>query len=230
MANQCFTANNNSNSNPKAQAMIPRPQEQETPRRFTSSAWFNKSQDFIPSLPENFAFNDISINCEDNLATSALSSYPDFDHSDNSLRSSATSSMLSSTGSSSSEDQHQCFFSSPAVKEFVLVPTDLDVLLGRGGKTNNHPGNKRYREEVLTVKPMYHDCTTKPEKKNVSELLMAYVHHYGGRFLSKDCRTGHWYIACPKTARKKCSQALREEKGRRRNSIAAILKKDLEHG
>jgi len=93
-----------------------------------------------------------------------------------------------------------------------VVPTDLDVLLGRGGQTNNHPGNRRYREEVLKVKPMYHDCTTKLEKFDVSKLLMEYVHHYGGRFLSKDDSTGHWCIACPKKARQKCSQALREEK------------------
>jgi len=27
---------------------------------------------------------------------------------------------------------------------FFVEPTDNDVLLGRGGRTNNHPGNKRY--------------------------------------------------------------------------------------
>merc|ERR1712113_804580 len=102
---------------------------------------------------------------------------------------------------------------STAVAEAAFCePTDLDVLLGRGGLTNNHAGNVRYREEVEKVKPMYFSCRTKNEKKEVSELLVAYVQDYGGRFLEKDQTTKKWILASAKAARKKASQALRETK------------------
>eukprot|EP00568_Trieres_chinensis_P000260 CAMPEP_0183307666 /NCGR_PEP_ID=MMETSP0160_2-20130417/18660_1 /TAXON_ID=2839 ORGANISM="Odontella Sinensis, Strain Grunow 1884" /NCGR_SAMPLE_ID=MMETSP0160_2 /ASSEMBLY_ACC=CAM_ASM_000250 /LENGTH=337 /DNA_ID=CAMNT_0025471305 /DNA_START=35 /DNA_END=1048 /DNA_ORIENTATION=+ len=94
-------------------------------------------------------------------------------------------------------------------------PNDKDVLLGRGGLTNHHVGNKRYREEIEQLKPWYNSCKTKTEKKELSQLFMEYVHSYGGRFLEKD-ETGRWHLAENKRARKKASQALRENKRQKR--------------
>lgn len=93
----------------------------------------------------------------------------------------------------------------------IIEPTELDVLLGRGGLTNKHAGNKRYREEVEKAKPMYHACKSKEEKKSISELVVEWVHEYGGRFLErKNSNSNIWIQASPKVARKKASQALRE--------------------
>merc|ERR1712071_65268 len=36
----------------------------------------------------------------------------------------------------------------PNQKVYVSKLSEVDVLLGRGGRSNHHPGNKRYREEV----------------------------------------------------------------------------------
>lgn len=96
----------------------------------------------------------------------------------------------------------------PEVKNYV-EPTDLDVLLGRGGKSNHHAGNKRYREEVRNLQSWYAGVTDKNEKTDLSQMLVDYVHQYNGRFLEKD-EVG-WYVVPNITARRKASQALRED-------------------
>lgn len=98
----------------------------------------------------------------------------------------------------------------PEVKEFV-VPTQNDVLLGRGGRSNHHPGNKRYREEVKNMRDWYASIgENKEEKTRLSQTLVDYVHDYNGRFLEKD-KNGRWYVVPNIVARRKASQALRED-------------------
>merc|ERR1712038_1042304 len=163
------------------------------------------------SLPNDFAFQDTSNEGDPN--TSALHSFSET--SQGSIFSSLNESEFNRSASS-----FDLFPSSQVSNESDVTqntkmycePTELDVLLGRGGLTNNHAGNIRYREEVEKVKPMYFSCKTKPEKKEVSELLVAYVQDYGGRFLVKDPETNRWMLAPMKAARKKASQALRETK------------------
>ena len=46
-----------------------------------------------------------------------------------------------------------------------VTPTDLDVLRGRGGSTNNHPGNVRFREEVKKVKSLYQTSSIREKNK-----------------------------------------------------------------
>mmetsp|Transcript_15845 Transcript_15845/g.43749 ORF Transcript_15845/g.43749 Transcript_15845/m.43749 type:complete len:689 (-) Transcript_15845:461-2527(-) len=96
----------------------------------------------------------------------------------------------------------------PEVKEYVEITND-DVLLGRGGRSNHHVGNKRYREEVKNLQKWYADTADKNEKTDLSQMLVDYVHSYGGRFLEKDANG--WYIIPNIVARRKASQALRED-------------------
>ena len=96
----------------------------------------------------------------------------------------------------------------PEVKEYV-EPKDFDVLLGRGGRSNHHPGNKRYREEVKNLQSWYLEVDDKNEKTDLSQCLVEYVHSYNGRFLQKD-ECG-WYVVPNIIARRKASQALRED-------------------
>ena len=51
----------------------------------------------------------------------------------------------------------------------------------------------------------------KEEKTDVSRRLLDVVHARGGKFLAKDSVSGLFYEVENKTARRKCSQALREE-------------------
>ena len=91
----------------------------------------------------------------------------------------------------------------PVTKVYV-TKTEKDVLLGRGGGSNAHAGNKRYRDEVKLLAPVYGNAS-KPEKKKISESVVQIIKQLGGRFLQKekDMR----FIAHDHAARAKASQA-----------------------
>jgi hypothetical protein len=105
----------------------------------------------------------------------------------------------------------------PDHKEYVNI-CDQDVLLGRGGRSNHHPGNKRYREEVENFRTLYSALHTDKEKTDMSQLLVDVIQKTGGRFLEedkvKDGKTSvslGWYVAPNIVSRRKASQALRED-------------------
>eukprot|EP00980_Cylindrotheca_fusiformis_P006092 scaffold1311_cov99-Cylindrotheca_fusiformis.AAC.9 len=98
-------------------------------------------------------------------------------------------------------------------RQYILHPTEVDILLGRGGKSNHHPGNKRYREEIKNFQASYMKLTNKDEKTDLSRYVVDYVHDYKGRFLAMDktVRPNRWYEIPDVMARRKVSQALRED-------------------
>jgi outer membrane biosynthesis protein TonB len=96
----------------------------------------------------------------------------------------------------------------PKVKDYV-EPTNKDVLLGRGGRSNHHPGNIKYRQQVAKLQEAYKHTDDKNEKTDLSQILVDYVHGYNGRFLQKD--DDGWFEVLPIVARRKASQALRED-------------------
>lgn len=99
----------------------------------------------------------------------------------------------------------------PESKEYVEPKKDIDVLLGRGGRSNHFPGNKRYREEVSNLRQWYNDLNDKDRKTELSSCLVDFVKDYGGRFLELDREVNKWYIVPDIVARRKASQALRED-------------------
>ena len=101
----------------------------------------------------------------------------------------------------------------PAVREYVDVVTEKDVLSERGGKANHHKGNKRYRKIVSEMKAQYRHINAKTAKTDLSKSIVDYVYSYGGRFLKKDKdKEGRYLVMTKAEARKKTSQALRETK------------------
>mmetsp|Transcript_16804 Transcript_16804/g.24660 ORF Transcript_16804/g.24660 Transcript_16804/m.24660 type:complete len:183 (-) Transcript_16804:65-613(-) len=101
-----------------------------------------------------------------------------------------------------------------------IDPTPNDVLLGRGGLTNWHPGNQRFRLMVEAEKNKYKKLGgQKKLKNNYSREIMARVNQYGGRFLKRDVTGDEWIEAEPTAIRRKCSQALRERPLRAGNLI-----------
>jgi hypothetical protein len=88
--------------------------------------------------------------------------------------------------------------------------TAADVLMGRGGFTNNHRGNQTYLEQKKALQPRY-QAATKEAKTAISEELVAWVVARGGRFLKRDAANKPWYVATSKEARNKASQTLRED-------------------
>lgn len=97
-------------------------------------------------------------------------------------------------------------------KMYVDTVSNDDVLCGRGGRSNHHVGNKKYRLVVAKMKYMYQKCAAKTMKTDLSRAIVKHCTSYGARFLKLDEANGKYYILSKGEARKKTSQALREAK------------------
>ena len=84
-----------------------------------------------------------------------------------------------------------------------------DVLCGRGGKSNHHPGNEWYRNLIKSRRPLYR-ASAKHSKLVVATSIVHAVEQQNGRFLERDEHTGFWYPVPHKRAVNKTSQGLRE--------------------
>jgi len=86
-----------------------------------------------------------------------------------------------------------------------------DVLCGRGGATNSHPGNKAFRKLVKEYKGKYLKAKKK-EKPEVAEHVVNLVRGLDppGRFLKKVKASEFWIDIGDTRAKEKTSQALRE--------------------
>ena len=88
---------------------------------------------------------------------------------------------------------------------------EYDVVMGRGGKSNNHRGNILYRSYVRDMTPI-HDLSTKQEKTKITWQIVQQVYDLGGRFIEEDKSTGLWHVIDAAQARRKTSQKFRDEK------------------
>ena len=84
-----------------------------------------------------------------------------------------------------------------------------DVLCGRGGLTNSHIGNKRFRDVVSEYQVEYLEAR-KNDKKGIARKIVARINENGGRFLQRSQSSDAWCVASEKRALEKTSQALRE--------------------
>lgn len=84
-----------------------------------------------------------------------------------------------------------------------------DVLLGRGGATNNHSGNQRFRLLVAEQQREYLEAR-KHDKVIIARRIVSLVHAEGGRFLQNGATKDQWVEVTDKRAQEKTSQALRE--------------------
>jgi len=97
--------------------------------------------------------------------------------------------------------------------EYINEVRDNDVLCGRGGQSNHHPGNKRFREVISEMKVTYQNADRKLKKTNLTHTIVNYVHSYGGRFIKRDLLgTKSFFLLTKTEARRKTSQALRDQK------------------
>jgi hypothetical protein len=95
----------------------------------------------------------------------------------------------------------------PKIKVYV-TKTDKDVLLGRGGESNGHPGNQLYLKEVKLLAKSYGEAASKADKTKISEnVLQIVASQLDGRFIQKEEGTDSWFIAHKQAARDKASQA-----------------------
>ena len=84
---------------------------------------------------------------------------------------------------------------------------DNDVMYGRGGGTNHHPGNKRYRKMVEERKLVYVNSKRLDKPLVALEIIKIWRSQLPpGRFLKIDEKTGLWHDVGDKKAREKTSQ------------------------
>mmetsp|Transcript_14763 Transcript_14763/g.21673 ORF Transcript_14763/g.21673 Transcript_14763/m.21673 type:complete len:547 (-) Transcript_14763:2894-4534(-) len=108
-----------------------------------------------------------------------------------------------------------------------VMKSDLtcnDVLCGRGGGTNSHEGNRRYRTIVNDRRPEYL-CAKKREKAVIAQEIVCFVRQQGGRFLEKKDARGVWVDTGNEKAIKKTLQALREGLDVRKTLMSISTKK-----
>lgn len=104
----------------------------------------------------------------------------------------------------------------------VSDPHDNDVLCGRGGSINTHPGNELFRKYVERHKRVYLTARFKREKRLIANSIVKEIRSLDppGRFLARNSKTGLWHDIGDEKARDKTSQALREN--------APIIRREIE--
>lgn len=92
------------------------------------------------------------------------------------------------------------------------MPSEYDVICGRGKECFEHVGNRRYRVTIDINLNRYAEAKTKLQK---SVIVMSIVDQVKGNspfggFIKKDSATGKWYRVTDNLAREKVGQSLRE--------------------
>jgi len=103
----------------------------------------------------------------------------------------------------------------PTEKEYIPEneqPSQSDVVGGRGGRSNHHPGNRPYWIRILESRLEYTRSRSDHEKARIANGILKYVHeNLKGRFLNIDSKTKRWYILPDTVVLDKIKQALRDK-------------------
>jgi len=93
----------------------------------------------------------------------------------------------------------------------IREPHQNDVLMGRGGKNNQHVGNEQLRG-IARGRSLDYQNASKKGKSSISRELVRIVREMKppGRFLRKDPKTNKWEDVGNDIAREKTSQVLRD--------------------
>mmetsp|Transcript_37383 Transcript_37383/g.79740 ORF Transcript_37383/g.79740 Transcript_37383/m.79740 type:complete len:717 (+) Transcript_37383:647-2797(+) len=125
--------------------------------------------------------------------------------------------------------------SDPRDNSRITDPGPHDILCGRGGGTNAHSGNVKFRKLVAAHKLRYL-AASKSDKPHVAREVVREWRAMDppGRFLAKldkkdvppdgDKRKAIWHDVGDKKAREKASQCLRERNGAANEAVAALVK------
>lgn len=118
-----------------------------------------------------------------------------------------------------------------ALEMTTTTPHNNDVLCGRGGTVNAHPGNEQYRKFVDRKKRLYLTARFKREKRLISSKIVDEIRNLDppGRFLLKDANSNVWRDIGDEKARDKTSQALRENALTVRRQLEDDFKKSQMH-
>ena len=105
----------------------------------------------------------------------------------------------------------------------ILLPTQFDVLFGRGRRCQTHPGNVRLHVVLDELFEEY-DMAFKSEKVKVSEKVLKRIKENGGRFLENV--DGSWGVVDDHAARKKISHDFRSLRAYKQRGLRTAAKKN----
>merc|ERR1712151_99913 len=89
-----------------------------------------------------------------------------------------------------------------------FLPSETDVIVGKGMKCYHHAGNKMLRRIIASRMHEYAAAACKKEKSNVLSSIVQQV-RTNGAFVKRDVETGLWFVADDFLARDKVSKAIR---------------------
>ena len=107
------------------------------------------------------------------------------------------------------EEEPKQIITVPPSREGKKFYSRNDVLCGRGGGTNVHPGNRRFRDLINANRRAYLKAR-KNDKPAISRSIVRTIREMNGGFLKKDEKAGLWFEIGDDGAREKTSQALRQ--------------------
>jgi hypothetical protein len=139
---------------------------------------------------------------------------------------SSSSSLLSEQVTDFKDNREEMIGISFSEENWSTKVTVNDVLCGRGGLTNNHPGNVFFRSLVRSKQESYL-FASKRDKALVAHGIVDIIRNLNppGRFLKKKKEGDCWIEIGNKKAREKTSQALREKAP----ELMELLQKDFEN-
>ncbi len=113
-----------------------------------------------------------------------------------------------------------------AVKVYV-EPTENDILRGRGGRINAHPGKQRLLDLVRMQGARY-ATLKRGQKGNLGKEIVDKVHDWGGRFLEMERESEgieRYYILDERAAIKLVEQKFRDDPIKRKSKSTSQFKK-----
>lgn len=116
----------------------------------------------------------------------------------------------------------------PASKEGLTFFEDNDVLSGRGGGTNCHPGNRNFRDLINLHRRAYLKARNN-DKSAISRAVVRSIRETGGRFIRKDKNEGLWFEIGDDAAREKTGQALRQRAPEMRKLLFDTEREEARH-
>ena len=120
--------------------------------------------------------------------------------------------LATACAAENSQQQEQVRLTAGGTQTASFQISQNDVLCGRGGLTNHHPGNVFFRR-LVRIKQEAYLKASKREKAGVAREIVDLIRSLSpsGRFLKKDPQNpGVWIEIGDRKAREKTSQALRE--------------------
>jgi hypothetical protein len=111
----------------------------------------------------------------------------------------------------------------------VVVPSLMDVLMGRGTKVHSHHGNAELHRMVDAAVPEYYEesGTHRAQKTSISQRIVQELKQdIGGRFLKQDPESGVWQVADDEAARLKVSHLFRARRDGVLRDLARRKKKE----